>query len=579
MKKLIAFLLTLIMSISLLAGITLAEDRPVLTIGDIDPDRDYDGQRMWRLVEDRLGCKIQFIPLPTDTYAAVLASGDLPDIVHPNNNLSAILEADLALDVTPYMEEYLPNLVNGPAAPTIELYKQLLTNGEGFYFFPAGIGYNGVGYSTTFNTRGYVVRWDYYKELGCPEIHSEDDYLEVLKQMQANHPVTEDGYPTYLYGTSNFKGYDTAFRSYLCVDYWAAYQYQNNMFTNEIYDGFMDPAHSQWWASAKWINKLYNAGKDNGTFDMDLFTMTSDEFAVKRQRGQYMGLHNGNGDLLKDQIKKNPDSISGYCTIPCDASVYYTNVYQLMGNGSAYMGFISKNSPRKELALQFFNLMFDPDFLREVYLGEKGVTWDYDENGKPYMTEFGIAEIEKGTKAEGDYFYNYNEYPNNTLGLRDNMPHPVDGEPLKFYGNDRQYAIEHVTDNVAKDMCAYYEVELPTDAFYKKGGMDFRNDCGEAISALMTGLDADQLRIIASAQDVLESHQAELWMAETEDEFNSIQKNMLEEIESYGEPEVFKAYQEQWDAVAKIMGPLVQEAQAINGREPYTEADYSSYIK
>ncbi len=96
MKRLIAFLLTFIMSISLLAGVTLADDRPVLTIGDIDPDRDYDNQRIWRLVEDRLGCKIQFIPLPTDTYAAVLASGDLPDIVHPNNNLSAILEADLS---------------------------------------------------------------------------------------------------------------------------------------------------------------------------------------------------------------------------------------------------------------------------------------------------------------------------------------------------------------------------------------------------------------------------------------------------------------------------------------------------
>ena len=122
-------------------------------------------------------------------------------------------------------------------------------------------------------------------------------------------------------------------------------------------------------------------------------------------------------------------------------------------------------------------------------------------------------------------------------------------------------------------------VDLPTDAFYKMGGMDFRNDCGEAISALMTGLDADQLRIIASAQDVLESHQADLWMAETEDEFNSIQKDMLEEIASYGEPEVFKVYQEQWDAVAKIMGPLVQEAQAINGRPPYTEADYANYIR
>ncbi len=31
--------------------------------------------------------------------------------------------------------------------------------------------------------------------------------------MHANHPFTEDGYPTYLYGTNNFSGYPTAFRA------------------------------------------------------------------------------------------------------------------------------------------------------------------------------------------------------------------------------------------------------------------------------------------------------------------------------------------------------------------------------
>jgi hypothetical protein len=38
--------------------------------------------------------------------------------------------------------------------------------------------------------RGYVVRWDYYKELGYPPINNEDDYLSVLQQMHENHPFT-----------------------------------------------------------------------------------------------------------------------------------------------------------------------------------------------------------------------------------------------------------------------------------------------------------------------------------------------------------------------------------------------------
>ena len=156
MKKLLSLVLALMLALGVLSGISFAaaEETITLTIGDINDNDEYDTQRIWRIVEEKLGVKLQFIYMPTDTYAAVLASGDLPDIVHPTNDLSAILEAGLALNVEPYMEEYLPNLVNGPAAPTIELYKQLLTNGEGFYFFPAGIGYNGVGYGTTFNTRG-----------------------------------------------------------------------------------------------------------------------------------------------------------------------------------------------------------------------------------------------------------------------------------------------------------------------------------------------------------------------------------------------------------------------------------------
>lgn len=66
-------------------------------------------------------------------------------------------------------------------------------DGEGFYFFPQKIGYNGVGYSNSAYNRGYIVRWDYYKELGYPPINNEEDYLNVLLQMHANHPCAEEG--------------------------------------------------------------------------------------------------------------------------------------------------------------------------------------------------------------------------------------------------------------------------------------------------------------------------------------------------------------------------------------------------
>ncbi len=33
---------------------------------------------------------------------------------------------------------------------------------------------------------GFYTRWDYYYELGCPEIKNMDDILTVCKQMQDN---------------------------------------------------------------------------------------------------------------------------------------------------------------------------------------------------------------------------------------------------------------------------------------------------------------------------------------------------------------------------------------------------------
>ena len=607
MKRILSFVISAFMILALLpcsaaaeqaAGQTAGEqsaeqpteavagDRVVLTIADMNTrsgNRYNREMGMWSYLAERLGVEIQYDYISPQEYSARLASGDLPDIVATDKNLSTILEYGVALNVDPYLEEYCPNILKGDARLTYDVFKQLGNEGDGFYFFPVKIGYNGVGYDNETTARGYVVRWDYYKELGYPPINNEDDFLSVLLQMHKNHPVTEEGYPTYLYGTDNFSGYDTAFRAELSVDYWAPYKYQNNIFTNEVFDGYTDPAHSMWWASMEWENKLYRAGKADGSYDMDLFTQTIEQFDAKVARGQYLGLHAEKSGLYKNKIKTDPNTLTGYNTVPTSATNFYTNVYQLLGNGPGYMWFISANSQHKEEALNLFNLMYDPDFVRELTLGRRGETWDYDTEGVPRMNEYGQEQLDAykaGSTDPDNYFVSWGSFdkmPSNWPCLRDNAPHP-DGYMVDFATVTREYKKATLANNISKDICEHYGVELPTDAFYKAGGMDFRNDCGEAIASCMSSLNRDQLNILSKAEAILLDAQVDLILAETDEEWEAIRDEKIRQLVELGEPEVFNVYRKKWNDAAEIIVPLVREVQVRNGVTPYTPEQYADHL-
>ena len=61
---------------------------------------------------------IRYVHMSSEEYDAALSSGNLTDIVATRNNLSTILENGVALDVDPYLEEYVPNFLKGAARLT-----------------------------------------------------------------------------------------------------------------------------------------------------------------------------------------------------------------------------------------------------------------------------------------------------------------------------------------------------------------------------------------------------------------------------------------------------------------------------
>ena len=163
--------------------------------------------------------------------------------------------------------------------------------------------------------------------------------------------------------------------------------------------------------------------------------------------------------------------------------------------------------------------------------------------------------------------------PNNWPVLRDNMVHP-DGYMIDFVTVSREYEAATMTNNLSRDICTRYETELPTDAFYDAGGLDFRNDCGEAISSTISNMNRDQLHILSEAEAILENVQTDLILAETDEEFNTVRDKTIQRLIDLGEPEVFEAYREKWDAAAAVIVPMVQQIQRENGIEPYTPEQY-----
>ena len=68
--------------------------------------------------------------------------------------------------------------------------RKYYSNGDGgLYFWTPNLG-GEIG-SQMWN--GLTIRWDWYKELGYPEVKNEDDFLNVVKQIVDLHPTTENG--------------------------------------------------------------------------------------------------------------------------------------------------------------------------------------------------------------------------------------------------------------------------------------------------------------------------------------------------------------------------------------------------
>lgn len=346
-----------------------------------------------KLQED-LGIKLEIFPTSmhvNEEMCQYLMSGQLPDVISMGGEetIQMYLDAGVLLPLENYKEK-LPNIFERKEySDAIRFIEEHKSNGTGqVYLLPTSVG------PTDYHSFNWVplLQWDAYKKIGMPEIHTLEDYLDVVEDMVAYKPVTGRGEK--VYGFSLFSEWDELAAtevSTLSYLYGIDTRYvsplmETNVITGEINSLLSDQSFY------KRALKFYFEANQRGLLDPDSMTQKYSDVEKKFSNGRVMfswfsWMYGDYNSDERQNDQKNPD---GMASVVAEDMKLYKAPDSTIG-GAAVFG-ILKNSKNLDAALEFLNWLYDPQIQAYLTNGPEGVTWGYNENGQPEIINWEIIE-------------------------------------------------------------------------------------------------------------------------------------------------------------------------------------------
>ena len=549
MKKFLSLALALMMLMGMLPLTAMADStEPYWEIQIYSELANYAGlQTGWfaKLLKDKFNVGVNVISASeggSDRWATQMISRNLGDLVMLGDNngqqhLSEAVEAGLVLDISGMMEEYAPNIVkNYPLL--LEKAKIQFGNGTAVY----ALGSEAVPTTTDLQIEGGTDswwgpygRWDLYAKLGYPEIKTIEDLVPVLKAMHDLEPVNADGEPTY--AMSLFKDWDggtmmAATQFYAIFGYGDQWNYVFPHATEDTYITLLDE-DGIYFRTLKFYFDLNQLG----LLDPDSITQTYGEVTTKEQTGRV--LFNW-FNPIKSNFNTAERLAEGKAVtlLPMSTQCNYGYTGKPYGYGRTVS--IGANCEQPERLLKILDWIFSDEGLMEVNNGPKGVTWDYDENGVPYLTELGWAcyndqmtempaEFGGGTFYEGmnKGFYVYPSLNNN---LSSGYPANRDLWPC---------VLSREMPDVLKDWSEHMDGALTSiDALIRKGNIV--KTINQAVFSTEPALQMNAILQQKSSQvgSILTEYNWKMVLAADEAEFNALKAEMVEKAKGLGYDEI-----------------------------------------
>lgn len=499
-------------------------------------------------IKEQTGVTMNVIIRNSDKTKAMAASGDLYDLSHMDfAHVAPLIQSGAIQSLDDHLIYALDFCENFPEM--INYSREYLSNGQKKLY--AILARGKVQASPLATSRyGNFISWEHYKEAGKKEIASVDDFLNLLKTIQENHPETESGKKTY--GISRFIdwGISHSLSDPVLWKYCAQYPI-NELSTFDITDlTYVDlyNEESVYWQTAE----MYFKANQMGILDPEVYTQKNEDYSRKIGEGQIL-FSAMEWDF--DAINANLNEQGGtdkWMDIPwADSEDFPAWISRASEFGMSARTFVvsSKCDETKMRGIaRLFNFLFSEDGARTVMNGPKGVTWDYDENGVAVFTEDckqKLAENPNYLLEQGAKCY---------LGI---IGQDYDALAISEANTGKYIDLclnnEFVQQNLNQaelEYCEFYGVEVPLEVATTRKN---QSTIHEGYLNLMPAENPTNIqRSVTQISDYLTQAVPAMVFSETEEEYQQKYSEIQNELKNMGYDEVTEYFENAWnEAIAK----------------------------
>lgn len=526
-----------------------------ITVDVYDSQANFQGiQSGWfaKVVKDKFNMELNIIAPNVagggDTlYQTRSANGNLGDLIIINadkSKLKDMVQADLLYDMTDLIKD-CDNLSNYSDA--IKTCSELAGK-DGTWAVPSEItqGDPTEPSEASDPTNAPSLRWDVYKEIGYPQISTLEDLLDVGEQMQQADPTSDSGKQTYMF--SWFKDWDgdtmqnatgiAALYGYRAVSGFAfgksdGSDVQSAIDSDSIY--------------VRALKFMYEANK-RGLVDPESTTQNFDTLASKYTDGQVLY---SLWPWLGSGYYNTADNIAagkGFQSAVIDDM-------QCLGYGGSPLGkmtnaiMIGSKAQDPQRLADFIDWLYSPEGVEMSATqtggscGPEGLTWEMGDDGQPKLTDFGVKAFVNiddtlqvpddwggGTWKDGISALNYK-----ALGIT-----AVNQENGMCY-NYQTWAdyLEKTASPLSEDWAAHFGVDKTTTA------IDYLDSVGKTITEPGTNYavpeySTDIATIKEQCAQVILEKSWQMAFASSDDEFNSLLKDMQDTCKGLGYDQVYE---------------------------------------
>ena len=375
--------------------------RDFLTIDVYDISANYEGiQSGWyaSIIKDKFNMELNIISpsISGDSdnlFESRFAAGNVGDIIicpAKGEYLQRLVDSGLIINMDTYIEDSA--LYGRYSSSIVSLNRELAS--DGIYAIPNALS-SASPYTPSESyapTYGTYLRWDYYSEMGYPQINTLEDLLPILADMQAAHPYSDSGAATYAF--SLFKDWDNnmmnAIKQPCCFYGYDEYGFVLSKADGSDFQNILDN-DSLYMRVLRFYNKAYQMGLIDPDSPTQNYSDVSDKFAD----GQILfspwpwlaqPAYNTNDNL---------NSGRGYMFVPIEDELIYSYGSRINGSFESAIAIGTGATDPVRMA-NFIDWLYSTEGIMascadspQGTAGIEGLTWQMTEQG-PELTDFGI---------------------------------------------------------------------------------------------------------------------------------------------------------------------------------------------